>query len=170
MKNKYLMMMTPSNPKKLYPSFYKDKYFVDYVEGKCPNRDLLERTMKYQNNIHNIDMGSITDAHKNNNYYNDRFHFMGKNDLSVEKRDNRYMFYNYGFMINTINDKLNGFITDKILSTYSLFNFSCLIIIFIELVNNNILFTLNFNLYFSILDLILKSDLSKSSFKIFSLC
>ena len=113
MKNKYLMMMTPSNPKKLYPSFYKDKYFVDYVEGKCPNRDLLERTMKYQNNIHNIDMGSITDAHKYNNYYNDRFHFMGKNDLSVEKRDNRYMFYNYGFMINTINDKLNGFITDK---------------------------------------------------------
>lgn len=113
MKNKYLMMMTPSNPKKLYPSFYKDKYFVDYVEGKCPNRDLLERTMKYQNNIHNIDMGSITDAHKYKNYYNDRFHFMGKNDLSVEKRDNRYMFYNYGFMINTINDKLNGFITDK---------------------------------------------------------
>ena len=113
MKNKYLMMMTPSNPKKLYPSFYKDKYFVDYVEGKCPNRDLLERTMKYQNNIHNIDMGSITEAHKYNNYYNDRFHFMGKNDLTVEKRDNRYMFYNYGFMINTINDKLNGFITDK---------------------------------------------------------
>ena len=38
---------------------------------------------------------------------------MEKNDLFVEKRDNRYMYYNYKFMVNAIDDKLNGFINDS---------------------------------------------------------
>ena len=60
MKNKYLVMITPSNPKKQYPIFYKDKYFVDYVNGRCPNRDFFERTMKYEKNIY--DFNNINDG------------------------------------------------------------------------------------------------------------
>ena len=116
MKNKYLMMVSTPNPRKKFPTFYHDKYFIDYVDGKCPNLDILERTMRYEKNIHNVNnnlSGTISDRHKFNRSYNDKFHFMEKNDLSVEKRDNRYMYYNYRFMVNTIDDKLNGFINDR---------------------------------------------------------
>ena len=115
MKNKYLIMAATPNPRKHYPTFYKDKYFIDYVDGKCPNLYILERNMKYEKNMHPIDNknnGSISERNKLNRTYNN-FNFMEKNNLSVEKRDKRYMYYNYGFMINTIDDKLNGFITDK---------------------------------------------------------
>ena len=115
MKNKYLVMITPSNPKKQYPIFYKDKYFVDYVNGVCPNRDFFERTMKYEKNIYdyNINDGFSEDNYKFNRSYNNKFQFKEKNDLFVDKRDNRYTQYNYGFMINKINDKLDGFNTDR---------------------------------------------------------
>lgn len=116
MKNKYLVMVSPPNPRKPYPTFYKDKYFIDYVDGKCPNLSILERTMKYQKNMHDINKmnnGTVTERHSFNRSYNGGFHVKEKNDLSVEKRDKRYMYYNYGFMINTIDDKLNGYITDK---------------------------------------------------------
>jgi hypothetical protein len=115
-KNKYLMMVSTPNPRKQFPTFYHDKYFIDYVDGKCPNVDVLERTMRYEKNIHNANNnfnGTISERHKINRSYNDKFHFMEKNDLSVEKRDNRYMYYNYRFMVNTIDDKLNGFINDR---------------------------------------------------------
>lgn len=115
-KNKYLMMVSTPNPRKQFPTFYHDKYFIDYVDGKCPNVDVLERTMRYEKNIHNAKNnfnGTISERHKINRSYNDKFHFMEKNDLSVEKRDNRYMYYNYRFMVNTIDDKLNGFINDR---------------------------------------------------------
>jgi hypothetical protein len=115
-KNKYLMMVSTPNPRKQFPTFYHDKYFIDYVDGKCPNVDVLERTMRYEKNIHNANNnfnGTISERHKINKSYNDKFHFMEKNDLSVEKRDNRYMYYNYRFMVNTIDDKLNGFINDR---------------------------------------------------------
>ena len=72
--------------------------------------------MRYEKNIHNANnnfSGTISERHKFNRSYNDKFHFMEKNDLSVEKRDNRYMYYNYGFMVNTIDDKLRGFINDS---------------------------------------------------------
>ena len=116
MKNKYLVMITPSNPKKQYPIFYKDKYFVDYVNGRCPNRDFFERTMKYEKNIYdfnNINDGISEDNYKFNLSYNNKFQFKEKNDLFVDKRDNRYTQYNYGSMINKINDKLDGFNTDR---------------------------------------------------------
>ena len=116
MKNKYLIMASTPNPRKQYPTFYKDKYFIDYVDGKCPNLSILERTMKYQKNMHDMNKmnnNSYSERSRCNRSYNNNFHFIEKNDLSVEKRDKRYKFYNYGFMINTIDDKLNGFITDK---------------------------------------------------------
>ena len=114
MKNKYLVMATPSNPKKQYPLFFRDKYFMDYVDGRCPNREILERTMKYERNIYDLkNSGFNSYTNKFNQSYTNKFQFKEKNDLSVEKRDNRYLFYDYGFMINTINDKLNGSITDK---------------------------------------------------------
>ncbi len=114
MKNKYLVMATPSNPRKPYPLFFKDKYFKDYVDGRCPNRDILERTMKYEKNIYDLNnSGFNTNTNRFNQSYSNKFQFMEKNDLNVEKRDNRFMYYDYGFMINTINDKLNGSITDK---------------------------------------------------------
>jgi len=116
MKNKYLVMITPSNPKKQYPIFYKDKYFVDYVNGRCPNRDFFERTMKYEKNIYdfnNINDGISEDNYKFNLSYNNKFQFKEKNDLFVDKRDNRYTQYNYGSMIYKINDKLDGFNTDR---------------------------------------------------------
>ena len=113
MKNKYLVMATPSNPRKPYPIFFKDKYFKDYVDGRCPNRDILERTMKYEKNIYDLNnSGFNTNTNRFNQSYSNKFQFMEKNDLNVEKRDNRFMYYDYGFMINTINDKLNGSITD----------------------------------------------------------
>ena len=117
MKNKYLIMVSTPNPRKQFPTFYHDKYFIDYVEGKCPNLDIFEKTMKYEKKMHDFNNsnnnGTISDKHRFNRSYNDRFHFMEKNNLSVEKRDNRYMYYNYRFMVNTINDKLNGFINDR---------------------------------------------------------
>jgi len=116
MKNKYLMMVSTPNPRKQFPTFYHEKYFIDYVEGKCPNLDILERTMKYEKNMHNENnnkIGTISESHKFSKSYNNKFHFMEKNDLSVEKRDNRYMYYNYRFMVNTIDDKLNGYINGE---------------------------------------------------------
>ena len=112
MKNKYLVMITPLNPKKQYPIFYKDKYFMDYINGRCPNRDFFERTMKYEKNnydFNNIINGVSTDTHKFNRSYNNKFQFKEKNDLLIDKRDNRYTQYDYGFMINKINNKLDGF-------------------------------------------------------------
>ena len=47
MKNKYLIMASPPNPRKQYPSFYHDKYFMDYVDGRCPNLYVLKKNMKY---------------------------------------------------------------------------------------------------------------------------
>ena len=114
MKNKYLVMATPSNPKRQYPIFFRDKYFIDYVDGRCPNREILERTMKYEKNIYDLkNSGFNINTNKFNQSYSNKFQFKEKNNLSVEKRDNRYLYYDYGFMINTINDKLNGSITDK---------------------------------------------------------
>ena len=114
MKNKYLIMASPPNPRKQYPSFYHDKYFMDYVDGRCPNLYVLEKNMKYEKNIHEANNdNTISEKHKFNRSFNDRFHFMEKNDLFVEKRDNRYMYYNYKFMVNAIDDKLNGFINDS---------------------------------------------------------
>ena len=114
MKNKYLVMATPSNPKRQYPIFFRDKYFIDYVDGRCPNRAILERTMKYEKNIYDLKNSAFNiNTNKFNQTYSNKFQFKEKNNLSVEKRDNRYLYYDYGFMINTINDKLNGSITDK---------------------------------------------------------
>ena len=114
MKNKYLIMASTPVPRRQYPSFYHDKYFMDYVDGRCPNLCVIERNMKYEKKIHEANLiDTISERHKLNRSFNDKFHFMGKNDLSVEKRDNRYMYYNYKFMVNAIDDKLNGNINDS---------------------------------------------------------
>ena len=114
MKNKYLIMTSTPVPRRQYPSFYHDKYFMDYVDGRCPNLCVIERNMKYEKKIHEANLiDTISERHKLNRSFNDKFHFMGKNDLSVEKRDNRYMYYNYKFMVNAIDDKLNGNINDS---------------------------------------------------------
>ena len=110
MKNKYLMMT--SKPIKQSPIYYKDKYFIDYVNGKCPNRAIFEKNMKYDKNIIANNSGLNTNIHHLSKSYDKKFKFMEKNDLSVEKRDDRYLYYNYGFMINNINNKLNGYISD----------------------------------------------------------
>ena len=111
MKNKYLIMV--SKPMKQHPIYYKDKYFIDYVDGKCPNRDIFEKNMKYDKNIIANHNGFNTDIHRLNKSYNQKFKFMDKNNLSVEKRDNRFIYYNYGSMVNNINNKLNGSIQDR---------------------------------------------------------
>ena len=79
MKNKYLIMASPPNPRKQYPSFYHDKYFMDYVDGRCPNLYVLEKNMKYEKNIHEANNdNTISEKHKFNRSFNDRFHFMEK--------------------------------------------------------------------------------------------
>ena len=90
MKNKYLVMATPSNPKRQYPIFFRDKYFIDYVDGRCPNRAILERTMKYEKNIYDLKNSAFNiNTNKFNQTYSNKFQFKEKNNLSVEKRDNR---------------------------------------------------------------------------------
>ena len=75
MKNKYLIMTSTPVPRRQYPSFYHDKYFMDYVDGRCPNLYVIERNMKYEKKIHEAN--------------------------------------NYKFMVNAIDDKLDGNINDS---------------------------------------------------------
>ena len=83
---------------------YYNKFFLNYASGttQSPNPYFYER-----NNL----FGGFNNENKNqklNHSYEPKFHIMKKNDLIVENRDKRYLQYNYGYMINTINNKLYG--------------------------------------------------------------
>lgn len=84
--------------------YYHNKFFLNYASGttQSPNPYFYER-----NNL----FGGFNNENKNqklNHSYEPKFHVMKKNDLIVENRDKRYLQYNYGYMINTINNKLYG--------------------------------------------------------------
>ena len=74
--------------------FYKEKYFFNYVDGVHPNMHLILR--ENNENILREKNNSVKNANR-----------MKKNDLIVEKRaNNRYLGYNYNFMLNSIDNKL----------------------------------------------------------------
>ena len=99
----YQALFERNYPKKRFTSlekyppgqYYREKYFFNYVDGVHPNMYMILKNSMPNSNVRQ-------DYWKSEKKYN----LMGKNDLSVEKRDNRYLKYNYDFMINTIDDKL----------------------------------------------------------------
>ena len=76
--------------------YYREKYFFNYVDGVHPNMNMILRN----NSANNQNIQRLINSEK-------KYNIMGKNDLKIEKRDNRYLRYNYDFMSNTIDNKLN---------------------------------------------------------------
>ena len=103
---------TLSPMKKQYPSFYNNRYFLDYINGIPPSESNFNfypvksgifNNLKNENNDNN--------PHKLSHSYEPKFQVMKKNNLIVEYRDKRYLNYNYGSLVNIINNKLDGYIS-----------------------------------------------------------
>ena len=76
--------------------FYKEKYFFNYVDGVHPNMNIILRN----NSANNENIQRLINSEK-------KYSIMGKNNLKIENRDNRYLKYNYDLVTNRIDDKLN---------------------------------------------------------------
>ena len=76
--------------------FYKEKYFFNYVDGVHPNMNIILRN----NSANNENIQRLINSEK-------KYNIMGKNNLKIENRDNRYLKYNYDLVTNRIDDKLN---------------------------------------------------------------
>ena len=94
LKNKYERSWNTSQN----PFIIKQNYFFNYVDNRHPNMDLFSSYNSSSNNINNNRMSYS---------YDKNYHVMGKNNLKVENRDNRYLSYDYDSMINSLNNKLN---------------------------------------------------------------
>ena len=77
--------------------FYKEKYFFNYVDGVHPNMNIILRN----NSAKNENIQKLINSEK-------KYNIMGKNNLKIENRDNRYLKYNYDLVTYRINDKLNN--------------------------------------------------------------
>ena len=80
----------------LQAPYYKEKYFFNYVDGLHPNMFMLLRNNRQNANIQQF----IPNKEK-------KYNIIGRNELVVDKRDNRYLKYSYDYMMNTIDNKLN---------------------------------------------------------------
>jgi hypothetical protein len=76
--------------------YYKEKYFFNYVDGVHPNMNMILRN----NSANNQNIQRLINSEK-------KYNIMGKNNLKIENRDNRYLKYNYDLVTNRIDDKLN---------------------------------------------------------------
>ena len=94
LKNKYERSWNTSQN----PFIIKQNYFFNYVDNRHPNMDQFSSYNSSSNNINNNRMSYS---------YDKNYHVMGKNNLKVENRDNRYLSYDYDSMINSLNNKLN---------------------------------------------------------------
>ena len=94
LKNKYERSWNTSQN----PFIIKQNYFFNYVDNRHPNMDQFPR---YNSSSYNINNNRMSYS------YDKNYHVMGKNNLKVENRDNRYLSYDYDSMINSLNNKLN---------------------------------------------------------------
>lgn len=76
---------------------YREKYFFNYVNDLHPNLDKF-----LGNNLSNPKNNKLSQSYDNTN-----FNFMGKNNLLIEKRNDKYLKYDYDYLMNSIDYKLN---------------------------------------------------------------
>ena len=93
-KNKYERSWNTSQN----PFIIRQNYFFNYVDNRNPNMDQFLK--------HNSS-SSIINNNRMSYCYDKNYHVMGKNNLKVENRDNKYLSYDYDSMINSLNNKLN---------------------------------------------------------------
>ena len=97
LKNEYRILIR-SNIKR-YNVLYKNRFFNDYVEGKFPNLELLEKNKENNKDKENILFLSWNNLHN----------IKKKNNLNLLNYKNReYDSYNYKMILNSIDYKLNN--------------------------------------------------------------
>ncbi len=87
--------------------YFRNKYFNDYVDGKCPNLKILEQYKINSNKNENK---------KNNILYHSLYQIytIKKNDFNLlSERSHKYDCYNYKFIINSIDDRLKSLKNNK---------------------------------------------------------
>ena len=106
LKNKYYTIVRSSGSTDEY---YRNKYFNDYVDGRCPNLKNLDK----------ISCDMNLNANKKNNKlyhsYDKLYDTKGKNNFtSFNKKLNEYNCYNYRMILDCIDTKLNDIKNNKI--------------------------------------------------------
>ena len=97
LKNEYRILIR-SNTKR-YNVLYKNRFFNDYVEGKFPNLELLEKNKENNKDKENILFLSWDNLHN----------IKKKNNLnSLNYKNREYDSYNYKMILNSIDYKLNN--------------------------------------------------------------
>ena len=106
---KIYMILKQSNGKS--HAYYKIKYFKDYVEGKCPNLEIIEKQYKginknenknVNNNILFLSLDKLYDIKKKNSFN------------ILNETNNEYNCYNYKIILNNIENRLNNFKNSKV--------------------------------------------------------
>ena len=80
-----------------HPYWFREKFFFNYVDDVHTNLDKF-----LGNNLFNANNNKLCQSYDNTN-----FNFMGKNNLLIEKRNNKYLNYDYDYFMNSIDYKLN---------------------------------------------------------------
>ena len=113
-KNKYNTIVRSNGSS---DEIYRNKYFSDYVDGRCPNLKNLERIGR------DINMNSKINNNKLYHSSDKLYDIKGKNKFkTLDRKLNEYNCYSYKMILNCIDTKLkdikNNKINDKPITIY----------------------------------------------------